>query len=82
MGLRMKNLDIFVVHWKIRFLEGAHKKSNIEGELPKRGAWTFYRFKGGLARKRAGGVFEGGWYPNAHYVTCNIVIVLSLNCIL
>ena len=77
MGLRMKNLDIFVVHWKIRFLEGGHKKSNIEGELRKSGAWTFYRFKGGLGKK------EGGrWYPNAHYVTWNIAIVFSLNCIL
>ena len=54
MGLRMKNLDIFVVHWKIRFLEGGHKKSNIEGELRKSGAWTFYRFKGGLGKKEGG----------------------------
>ena len=22
---------------------------------------------GGLGKKEAGGAFEGGWYPNAHY---------------
>ena len=30
------------------------------GGLPKRGAWTVCRFKGGLARKRGSGAFEGG----------------------
>ena len=35
----------------------------------KGGAWTVCWFKGGLARKRGGGVFlRGGWDPNAHYV--------------
>ena len=31
--------------------------------------WTICRFKGawGLGKKEEGGVFEGGWYPNAHY---------------
>ena len=66
----MKNFNIFEVHWKIQFLGGGgggSQKNNIEeGGLPKRGAWTVWRFKRGLARKR-GGVFKGGWYPNAHY---------------
>ena len=38
--------------------------------LPKKGggAGQFADLSEGLARKRGGGVFEGGgWYPNAHY---------------
>ena len=49
------------VHWKIRLLEGVHKKTNIDGgDCLKKGAWTVSQFKGGLARRR-------GWYPNANY---------------
>ena len=30
MGLRMKNFDILVIHWKIQLLgEGVHKKTDI-----------------------------------------------------
>ena len=29
------------------------------GDCLKRGAWTVCRFKGGLGKKEAGGVFEG-----------------------
>ena len=32
------------------------------------GAWTIYRFKGWLCKKEGDGVFEGGWYPDTHYV--------------
>ena len=71
MGLRMKNLNIFVVHWKIWFLDGwriHEKKQYTGGNCLKGGPWTFCRFKGGLlGKKEGGGVFEGGWYPNAHY---------------
>ena len=35
--IKMKNFNIFEVHWKTRRLGGR-------------------------------GIFEGGWYPNAHYV--------------
>ena len=29
---------------------------------------TFCKFKGkGPGKKEGGGVFEGGWYPDAHY---------------
>ena len=31
---------------------GRSQKTNLEGGLPKRGAWTNCRFKGDLARKR------------------------------
>ena len=38
MGLRMKNYNIFGVHWKIRLLgRGGSQKTIIEGGLPKKG---------------------------------------------
>ena len=38
------------------------------GDCLKKGAWTVWRFKGGLVRKRGRGVFKkGSWCPNAHY---------------
>ena len=59
MGLRMKNFHILGIHWKIQLLGGwSSWKTGIEGGLPKKGAWTVYRFKGGLAR--GGGCFWGG----------------------
>ena len=36
------------VHWKIQLLGVYSQKTNIEGALPKKGAWTVYWFKGGL----------------------------------
>ena len=53
MGLRMKNFNILGVHWKIWFLRGSWK-ANIEGGLPKKGAWTVCRFKGGGAWEERG----------------------------
>ena len=51
------------VYWKIRVLKGVIKNQNIEGNFLKRvGAWTVFRFKGGLGKKR-----RVGWYLNAHY---------------
>ena len=56
-GLRMKNLNIMRVHWKIQFLGekgggGGSWKTNIWGELPKKGgAWMLGQFadlRGGL----------------------------------
>ena len=70
MRWRMKNFNIFGVHGKIPVLGGAYEKPIYRGGLPeKEGAWTVFRFKAGLARKREvvflrGG---GGWYLNAHY---------------
>ena len=66
----MKNFSILGVYWEIWFLGGGIRKTNINGDSLKRGAWTVCRFKGSgnLARKREG-CFWGGWYPNAHYVT-------------
>ena len=68
MGLRMKNFNIFGVHWKIWFLGGGLTKNLYRmGDCLKRGAWTVCRFKRGAWQERQGGVFEEGWYSNAHY---------------
>ena len=49
----MKNFNIFGVHGKIPVLGGAYEKPICRGGLPeKEGAWTVFRFKAGLARKR------------------------------
>ena len=38
--------------------------------MPKKGeAWIVCRFKGEPGKKKEGGVFEGGWYSDAHYVS-------------
>ena len=77
MGWRMKNFNVFGVHGKIWVLVvgegGVHEKTIYrEGDCLKRGPWTVWRFKGGLAR-RGDSVFDGkmggggAWYPNAHY---------------
>ena len=33
----MKNFNILAIHWKIQFLGGGSRKTNIEGGLPKKG---------------------------------------------
>ena len=43
-------------------MKNQYKGGNcLKGE----GLW---QFKGGLGEEEGGGVFEGGWDPNAHYV--------------
>ena len=38
-----------------------HENPILRGGLPnKRGAWTIFRFKGGLVKNKWDGVFEGG----------------------
>ena len=49
------------VHWKIKFFGEFIKKQYVGRGLPKGRAWTAYRFKRGLGKKR-NAVFEGGWY--------------------
>ena len=62
MRLRMKNLNIFGVYWKIWLLgekgEGS-RKTNIEGGMPKKGEL------GQFANLSGGGGGGGGWYSNA-----------------
>ena len=59
MGLKMKNFNTLGFHWKIQLLgDGEFMKNRYRGmDCLKRGAW----------QERGGGVFEGGWYSNAHY---------------
>ena len=57
----MKNFNIFGVNVKIRVLQGkggggVHEKPIYSGGLPKKGAWTVCRFKGGGLSKKKGGV--------------------------
>ena len=64
MILRMKN-------WKILLFGGGHEKPIYRGGggLPKKkggGLGQFPDLRGGAWQERGGGVFEGGWYPNAH----------------
>ena len=65
MGLRMKKFNIFGVHWKIQILGVG--VTNTEGGLPKkRELGQFVDLRGGAWQERGGGIFEGGWYLNAH----------------
>ena len=52
MGLRVKNYNIFGVHWKMWLLGEWILKNQYRGDgCLKRGVWAVCRFKGGLARK-------------------------------
>ena len=56
---------------------GLDRTATFRGGCWEREGWLFSRgagldilliYKGGgLGKKEEGGVFEGGWYPNAHY---------------
>ena len=53
----MKNFNIMRVH----------KNPIYRGDCLKRGTWTVFRYKGGLAKKWEGGVLEGeGLIPPMH----------------
>ena len=59
MGLRMKNYNIFEVHWNIRLLGEGSWKANIEGEdCLKRGIGQFADLRGDW-QERGGGIFDG-----------------------
>ena len=57
MVLRMKNFNIFGVHWKIRLLaRGGPEKPIYKGDCLKRvGSWRVCWFKMGLGKKEEGG---------------------------
>ena len=62
--LRMKNFNIFGVHWKVRLLLGGSRKTNIEQYrrgVPKRGGFGLFAdlSGGGAWQERGSGVFEG-----------------------
>ena len=74
----MKNLNIFEVQGKIKFLGvGSRKKLDIGG-LPKKGTWTVRTFNGGLGKKVMV-VFDGReLYPNAYCEKRNLVLIFHL----
>ena len=83
MVLRMKNLNVFGVHWKIQLLEGDSRKTNIEGGLSKKkGAWTVCQFDGELCKKEGGDVLEagggGGWYVDTTIHTARTLSIKIL----
>ena len=59
MGLRMKDFNIFEVHWKIWFLEGGSQKTNRYGWLSKKGELGKFAGVRGVLVKREHSVFEG-----------------------
>ena len=60
MVLRMKKLILWGFTEKSDF-HGGSQKTIYRGALPKKGAWTVCRFKGGGGLgKKGGGVFEEG----------------------
>ena len=55
-----------------------HEKPIFKGELPKRGACTVWRFKGGGGwQKRGGGVFEEGLMPSMHTMLLPAIILAT-----
>ena len=56
-----------------------HEKPIFKGELPKRGACTVWRFKGGRGgwQKRGGGVFEEGLMPSMHTMLLPAIILAT-----
>ena len=90
MRLRMKNFNIFAVHWKIQISGGGFTKNQYRGRgCLKRGAFAVCRFKRGLGKKEEVGVFEGGGggggfirYPSAHRMVAKYIcntLTLSLH---
>ena len=82
MVLRMKNLNVFGVHWKIQLLEGDSRKTNIEGGLSKKkGAWTVCQFDGELCKKEGGDVLEaGGGEVDTLIPQCTLLERYQLKC--
>ena len=74
MVLRMKNVNILGVHWRIRLLGGGSRKTHIEGriawKLKRGGTWTVCQFKGGTWQERGGSVFEGGGVDTPMHTMC------------
>ena len=71
-GVRDENFNIMGVRWNIRLLgRRGLEKTIYRGYLPKRGTGgrglgQFPDLRWSWQKRRGGGFFEGGWYPNAH----------------
>ena len=60
MVLKMKNINILGIHWKIQLLDGGSWKTNIEGGwLAKEGGLEQFADLRGVWQGRGGSVFEG-----------------------
>ena len=74
LGLRMKNLNIMEVDWKIWFLRWVHEKPIYIGELPKKGGLgQFAGLRGwgwGLDKKEGVVFLKGSWYPSLKISIC------------
>ena len=76
---RLKKFSVLLPEWDVvkdekfwgrslknPIFRGAHEKPLYRGDCLKKGELA--GLKGGLAKKRGWCFWEGGWYPNAHYV--------------
>ena len=76
----MKNFNILGIeksNFQVGVRGGGSWKTNIKGgDYLKREAWTVYWFKGGLAKKEGGRVFEGGLRPQGTLCMKKAVYVL------
>ena len=62
----------------LSFRGGVHEEPIYRGgDCLKRGAWTICRFKGGLAGKTGGGVFERGLIPQCTLCCYNSTVSSS-----
>ena len=62
-------MEFILYPWKNPVFKGGYKKTISWGDSLKRGAWTVWRFKGGIGKKEGDVVFkggEGGGDPNVH----------------
>ena len=63
MEWKMKNLNIFEVQGKIKFLGVGSREKIYRGDCLKRGLWQYTHLMGDLARKSNGGVWWGRVIP-------------------
>ena len=72
---RLKDFNILRVHWKIWLLgEEVHRKPRERGGDCLKGGLGQFADLRGTWQERGGGVFEGGWHPNAYYELNNLII--------
>ena len=53
-------MEFILYPWKNPVFKGGYKKTISWGDSLKRGAWTVWRFKGGIGKKEGDVVFKGG----------------------
>ena len=75
----MEDFNIFVIHWKIWFLEGVHEKPIYWGKLPKKGGLDSLQIYG-WAGKKEGVVFLNGVDTSMYTMSISMteVIIISI----